>query len=172
MPAVGKRFLISFKVRLADVITVANWDSTHGRRISQKHLDFVLTTATARIIAVVELNDASHQKVDRQQRDEFVADALRAARIPFVTFPIYGKYNEQRIRNRILASIAACRAYTESNRAAIRTERVGARPRRFFRPNLRGRNPDPSRSGGPRRSTQREQTIQPAKASASGQNDP
>ena len=134
MPAVRKRFLISFKVRLADVITVANLDSAHGRKISQKHLDFVLTTPTARIVAVVELNDASHQKIERQHRDEFVAEALHAARIPFVTFRIYGKYDEQKIRNRIQACIAAC-------------------PRGDLRPSVCGRNPDPSRSGGPRRAT-------------------
>lgn len=153
MPAVGKRFLISFKVRLADVITVANWDSAHGRKISQKHLDFVLTTPTTRIVAVVELNDASHQKLERQHRDQFVAEALRAARIPFVMFPIYGKYNEQKIRNRIQACIAA-------------------RPGRYLRTSICGRHPYPARSGGPRRATQREPTIQLAKASASGQNDP
>ena len=153
MPAVRKRFLISFKVRLADVITVANLDSAQGRKISQKHLDFVLTTPTARIVAVVELNDASHQKIERQHRDEFVAEALRAARIPFVTFPIYRKYNEQQIRSRIQACIAAC-------------------PRRYLRPSVCGRNLDPSRSRGPRRATQRGPTIRPAKTSASGQNDP
>ncbi|MEK6238193.1 MAG: DUF2726 domain-containing protein, partial [Planctomycetales bacterium] len=86
-PAVGDRYLISFKVRLADVITVDDWESKHGRRIAQKHLDFVLTTPkTTRIVAAVELNDASHEASDRIRRDEFLRQALRSAGIPLVAF--------------------------------------------------------------------------------------
>jgi hypothetical protein len=105
-PAVDGRYLISFKVRLADVITAKDWESKHGRRISQKHLDFVLTCPrTTRIVAVVELNDASHSAADRQQRDAFVADALRVARVPLITFRIYQQYDEWKIRRNILAEI-------------------------------------------------------------------
>jgi hypothetical protein len=105
-PAVGERYLISFKVRLADVITAKEWDSPHGRRIAQKHLDFVLTTPkTTRIVAAVELNDASHDIADRQQRDTFVADALHAAGIPLVVFPIYRRYDHKKIQQHVLMAI-------------------------------------------------------------------
>jgi hypothetical protein len=108
-PAVGDRYLISFKVRLADVITVADWESRHGRRIAQKHLDFVLTNPTStRIVAAVELNDASHTISDRQQRDAFVARALRGAGVPLIAFKIYRAYDQQRIRQYILDAIQAC----------------------------------------------------------------
>jgi hypothetical protein len=105
-PAVGDRYLISFKVRLADVITVEDWESTHGRRIAQKHLDFVLTDATTtRIVAAVELNDASYKATDRQRRDAFVADALHVAGIPLITIRIYRQYDQDRIRQHIVAAI-------------------------------------------------------------------
>jgi hypothetical protein len=109
-PAVGDRYLISFKVRLADVITVDDWEGKYGRKIAQKHLDFVLVTPkTTRVVAAIELNDASHDMADREQRDAFVADALRVAGIPLVTLPIYRQYNPQKIRQRILTAIKAFR---------------------------------------------------------------
>ena len=110
-PAVGDRYLISFKVRLADVITVDKWEGKYGRKIAKKHLDFVLTTPkTIRIVAAVELNDMTHDAVDRQQRDAFVSDALRAAEIPFVTFPIYRRYDREKIRRHIMTAINGFRS--------------------------------------------------------------
>ncbi len=110
LDAVGARYLISFKVRLADVITVRDWKSKYGRKIAQKHLDFVLITPRAtRIVAAIELNDASHEESERQQRDEFLFDALRCAGIPLITFPIYRSYDSQKIRRRILAAISSHR---------------------------------------------------------------
>lgn len=107
-PAVSQRYVISLKVRLADVITVDDWESPAGRKISQKHIDFVLVTPrTTRIVAVVELNDASHEEADRTQRDEFLTQALQAAGIPLITFPIYRTYDPRRIRQRIFAAIAS-----------------------------------------------------------------
>lgn len=106
-PAIGERFLVSFKVRLADVITVDCWRSSFGRKIAQKHLDFVLLSPTAtRIMAAVELNDATHRLARRQQRDEFVRTALGSAQIPFVSFSVYRNYKPAVIRRRILGAIA------------------------------------------------------------------
>lgn len=104
-PALDDLYLISFKVRLADVITVNDWEGIHGRRIAQKHLDFVLTTCATQIVAAVELNDSSHSAANRKQRDAFVTEALRVAGIPLIAFPIYGQYDKQKIRNRVLAAI-------------------------------------------------------------------
>src|SRR4051794_31082809 len=66
--AVGSRYAISLKTRLADVVHCPRhlWETPHGRRISQKHLDFVLYDRTdARVIAAVELDDRSHDRRDR-----------------------------------------------------------------------------------------------------------
>ena len=106
-PAVATRYEVSFKVRLADVITVDDWLSAHGRRISQKHLDFVLTTPkTTRIVAAIELNDASHETIERKQRDEFLSEALRSAEVPLISFPVYRFYDPRKIRRRILDMVS------------------------------------------------------------------
>jgi len=106
-PAIDQRYLVSFKVRLADVITVDCWRSSFGRKIAQKHLDFVLLSPTAtRIVAVIELNDATHRQAKRKRRDEFVRTALSSAEIPFVGFSVYRTYKPAMIRRRILGAIA------------------------------------------------------------------
>lgn len=105
-PAIDRRYLVSFKVRLADVITVENWSSRYGRKIAQKHLDFVLLTPKAtRIVAAIELNDATHDSTYRQRRDDFMRLALDSAQVPFVVFPIYQSYDPKKIRSRILNAV-------------------------------------------------------------------
>src|SRR5205085_2182044 len=82
--------LIAPKVRLADLIKCpasARKDGFPGR-ISQKHVDFVLfDAATAAITLVIELDDRSHQRPDRRDRDAFVDRALAAAGIPILHVP-------------------------------------------------------------------------------------
>jgi len=98
-PAVRGRWLIAFKPRLADLITTENFNSKQGRQIAMKHVDFaLLTPRTTRIVAAIELNDATHKQNDRQIRDAFVADALRVAGIPLIGFPIYREYDPKIIR--------------------------------------------------------------------------
>ena len=107
VPAVGKRFHIAPKVRLADVIECPGpATSTAFRKIQSKHLDFVLIyPKSSRIVAAIELNDATHEKDDRKHRDVFVADALRAAGIPLIMVPIFRKYSPVRIRAHIERAI-------------------------------------------------------------------
>ena len=45
-------------------------------KIQSKHVDFVITDKDARIKAIVELDDNSHNKPDRMERDNFVDEVL------------------------------------------------------------------------------------------------
>jgi len=97
MLALNGRCFVSLKTRLADILHCPKtlWDQPHGRRLSQKHVDFVLHCPnTSRILGVIELDDVSHDRPDRRQRDRFVRRALAEAGIPFlrvraaVSYPI------------------------------------------------------------------------------------
>lgn len=70
-----KGYIICPKVRLADIITPrhdAQYMSRFGK-IKSKHVDFVIYDAQMQNIRVViELDDSSHDRKDRQERDEFV----------------------------------------------------------------------------------------------------
>ena len=76
------------KVRIADVIDVrpsikGNTRIKHFREIAAKHLDFVLVDREMKILAAIELNDKSHDKKERKERDKFVRMALQSAKVPF-----------------------------------------------------------------------------------------
>ena len=96
--------LVAPKVRLADVIgcTSDGWKRGFGSRISRKHVDFVLADeATARILMVVELDDRSHQRADRRQRDAFVDDALAAGGVPILHVTAAAAYDPAKLRREV-----------------------------------------------------------------------
>src|SRR6188474_1907125 len=66
---------IAPKVRVSDVIGCdgAAWKQGFGGRISQKHVDFVLVDSkSTEIVLIVELDDKTHRRRDRSERDEFL----------------------------------------------------------------------------------------------------
>lgn len=112
LPAVGRRYTVLMKVRLTDVLEVpeGQWRAAAGRRIQQRHVDFLLVTKRAlAIAAVVELDDATHLNLKQQQKDSYLADALREAGVPLIRFPVYQRYEPERIRRAIAATIARSR---------------------------------------------------------------
>ena len=93
--AVGERVTVCAKVRLADVFFVArpNENAAARNRIAAKHVDFLLCDpATMRPLAGIELDDASHARPDRQERDAFVEQVFEAAGLPLVRFPAQRAY--------------------------------------------------------------------------------
>lgn len=54
-------------------------------RINRKHIDFVICNpADLSILCAVELDDRSHNRADRKERDQFIDKALDAAGIPIL----------------------------------------------------------------------------------------
>jgi len=91
---------ISIKTRLADIIHCPPrlWNTAHGRRLSQKHIDFVLyDSLSTRIVAAIELDDRSHQWPERRRRDEFVDAAFAAAGIPLIRIRAAYRYEVEAI---------------------------------------------------------------------------
>jgi hypothetical protein len=94
--AVAGRLEISLKTRLADLFHCPPmlWNAPHGRRIAQKHVDFVLfcpTTSSIRV--VIELDDRSHERADRKRRDRFLNETLRGAGIPLLRIRAQAAYD-------------------------------------------------------------------------------
>ena len=108
--AVGRRFGISMKVRLADVITCLadSWHAGYGMKIAAKHLDFVLHDPhTTKIVAVIELDGSSHRWRSRRQRDAFVDWALETAGVPIIRFQAASSYDAGEIAGEIDDVLAA-----------------------------------------------------------------
>lgn len=87
VPAAGPGVTVCPKVRLADVLFVTrpSENRSYLNRIIAKHIDFVLCdSSTMQPILVVELDDASHQRSRRQERDAFLDRAVAAAKLPIL----------------------------------------------------------------------------------------
>ncbi|MFA0656030.1 DUF2726 domain-containing protein [Vibrio sp. 10N.222.49.C12] len=48
----------------------------NNSRTWAKRMDFVVTDSSTKVICVIELDDRSHQRADRQKRDKYVNEAL------------------------------------------------------------------------------------------------
>lgn len=96
--AVGDRARVFGKVRVLDVIIpVLGLDKSSRsvalNKINRKHFDFVLCKPNdLSVICVIELDDKSHQKKSRQERDEFLLDTCVAAGIPMIQVPARAAY--------------------------------------------------------------------------------
>lgn len=92
------------KVRVADVVQVRKGVSkseskTAFNRISQKHLDFVLChPGDLSVFCVLELDDKTHQRRDRRERDAFLERALEAAQVTLVRVPSRRSYDVDELR--------------------------------------------------------------------------
>jgi len=95
--AVRGRCAASLKSRLADVIhcPAEQWETPFGRRLAQKHVDLVLyDVQDARILAVIELDDRSHDRPDRKRRDAFLNALLSRAGIPLLRIRAAARYDQ------------------------------------------------------------------------------
>ena len=101
---VGARLTIQSKVRLADVFFVVRPNENAGffNRIAQKHLDFlVCDSVTMKPLFGVELDDSSHKRKDRQERDEYVENVCQVAGLPLLRVPVQREYNSREIAAQI-----------------------------------------------------------------------
>lgn len=99
---------IVIKPRLSDILFVRQPHKNQGarNRIDRKHVDFLLCeTATMKPRLVVELDDRSHQKKDRQDRDELVDGALRTAGLPILHVQAMKGYVPQELFEQIHRAI-------------------------------------------------------------------
>jgi hypothetical protein len=105
--AVGDTATIYAKVRLADLVSVR--EEVSGRRFWQafnaiacKHVDYVLCDPkTHEVLCVIELDDRSHEREDRRERDGFVDGVMQSAGIPILHFPTQARYQTAEVRRRL-----------------------------------------------------------------------
>lgn len=120
---VGTKLAIQSKVRLADIFFVSrpNENQAFQNKISQKHLDFLICDSkTMKPLFGIELDDASHKRSDRQERDVFVNDVFRTANLPLLRFPVQRAYS----RDEIVSKIAPLFKKDNGNAAKPAQEKV------------------------------------------------
>jgi hypothetical protein len=84
----GRAVIVAIKVRLADLVAIEK--GAEGRqgwlnRVTGKHVDFVICRSdTTGPILAIELDDKSHSRAERVDRDTFLDGCLAAAGLPLV----------------------------------------------------------------------------------------
>lgn len=109
--AIGSQYRVFGKVRVADVLSVSR-DGTPAKRrsafnrISAKHFDFIVCAPDdLRVLCAIELNDASHAKARRRERDDFVAEACKQAQLPLLMLPAKHAYSIDEVRQMVLSAL-------------------------------------------------------------------
>lgn len=76
-----KKYVVCPKVRLLDIIEPRKGEQKYKTlfyKVQSKHVDFVICDQNMTIKAIIELDDSSHDRKDRKERDEFVDLILRS----------------------------------------------------------------------------------------------
>lgn len=62
-------------------------------RIRSKSIDFVITNSNSNIKLCIELDDSTHQRYDRVQRDKFLNELFKNLNIEIIRVPVQNFYN-------------------------------------------------------------------------------
>lgn len=96
----GSQAVVCPKVRLGDIFFVHKGENrmSHANRINAKHVDFLLCEPqTLKPLAGIELDDASHQRPDRRERDAFVDKVFKSAGLPLFHIKTQATYKPSNI---------------------------------------------------------------------------
>lgn len=99
---VGENVGIFPHVALRDLVSVSGVGKSdfykYYNQIDRKQVDFLLVDSkTLKPMLVIELDDSSHQRADRVQRDEFVEKVLENAKIPIARIPVKQTYDAKEL---------------------------------------------------------------------------
>jgi hypothetical protein len=100
--AVAGRLQILCKVRLADLLQVASKDPKERhrlfRKIAAKHVDFLLVEpGRLEPILAIELDDSSHNRSDRRERDRFLDELFGIVEFPLLRVKAANSYSPRQI---------------------------------------------------------------------------
>ena len=125
----GNYFTICPKVSLSDIFYVTNPDRNKWayNRINRKHVDFLICDAdTMKPRFGIELDDKSHNRKDRMDRDEFVEDLYEAAGLPLVRIPVRPTYNTNELGILFKTALLKTRAITPPRPATVASVDAGS----------------------------------------------
>jgi hypothetical protein len=108
---VAERAIICPMVNLGDLFFVATGDHRKNRaltnRVDRKHIDFLLCEPkTMRPVVGIELDDRSHDRVDRQVRDQLIEKVFNAAGLPLVRFSVKSGYATSEVEAKIVSFLS------------------------------------------------------------------
>src|SRR5436853_6095777 len=98
--ATGTRFVILLKVGLNDLCEITNREVNQAafNRVSSKHVDFVLCDpVTLAPVVAIELDDSTHYRRERADRDAFVNQLFRVIGVALIHHRVQAGYDPEAI---------------------------------------------------------------------------
>lgn len=90
------------EVDLERFIRVKDNNNSNRNRIKSRSIDFtIVSKSNCKIICCIELDDYTHNRSDRMQRDEFINQLFKAVDIKLFRIKVASKYNIDEIINTI-----------------------------------------------------------------------
>ena len=106
---VDSRLMVFPKIRLLDLVEPLRGAENRQalrNRVQSKHVDFVLCDRAAlRPVLVVELDDASHQRQNRKDRDASLDSILASAGLPILHMRAERGYTTSELKQKIASAI-------------------------------------------------------------------
>lgn len=103
LKVLGDEYMLCPQVNMAAVFRVLNKDHyiSAFHRISQKRVDFIVCDAvTMKIMFGIELDDSSHKRKNRMERDEFVEKVFESALLPLLRINVREAYSTNELRKK------------------------------------------------------------------------
>ena len=89
------------EVDLERIINVKNNNSASRNRIKSRSIDFtIVNNKNCKIICCIELDDYSHNRIDRKKRDEFINELFESVGLKLFRIKV-GYYNMEEIEKYI-----------------------------------------------------------------------
>lgn len=96
-----KRYIIQPQIPLRMIISKNGEENgVHAGELN-RYIDFGILNKNYELLALIELNDKTHELEKRQERDLKVQNICRQAKIPLITFWTYEKLTNEEIKHRI-----------------------------------------------------------------------
>lgn len=107
---VGNNYLLFSKVRMSDLLYLPKMSNRdyyrYQNKIQSKHVDFLLCDKeNVRPLLAIELDDTSHLRTDRAQRDILVDDIFENAQLPILHIHTASSYNNEELSQQIQNSL-------------------------------------------------------------------
>jgi hypothetical protein len=111
LKVVGSEYATFSKVRMADLFFLPSMDNRsyyhYFGKIKAKHVDFLLCDKDkVEPLLAIELDDSSHSREDRIERDAFVDKLFEEAKLPILHIRAAASYDENELLNRIKSAIS------------------------------------------------------------------
>lgn len=96
----GEYFTVCPKVNLRDILYVVKPNENIGaiNKINSKHVDFLICEPKTMLPKfAIELDDFSHKRSDRSERDQFVDKVFAQAELPLVRVQVRASYSQSEL---------------------------------------------------------------------------